>query len=165
VNGVSALLFLGAARSDVNARGALLHLAADAAVSGAVIIAGAAIWLTGLSWIDPLTSLAVVAMIAWSTFGLMRAALDDALDAAPAHVDVDAVRTFLASRDGVAAVHDLHVWRPTASSTALTAHLVAPNGVADGFTSDVADALRASFGIAHATLQVEAAHTGSCPNC
>lgn len=165
VNGASALLFLGAARSDVNARGALLHLAADAAVSGAVIVAGGAIWLTGFSWIDPLTSLGVVAMIVWSTWGLMRDALNDALDAAPAHVDVGAVRAFLTAQAGVAAVHDLHVWRPTASSTALTAHLVAPDGVADGFTADVAEALRASFGIAHATLQVETAQTGSCPTC
>lgn len=165
VNGGSALLFLRGRAHDVNARGAFLHLAADAAVSLAVILAGVAIWLTGWTRIDPAMALAVVAVIVASTWGLLREAIDLAMDAAPAAVDVEAVRAFLAAQPGVAAVHDLHVWRHSATATSLTAHLVAPGGVGEDFLAGVSTRLRREFGIAHATVQVETVAGADCPQC
>lgn len=165
VNGGSALLFLRGRAHDVNARGAFLHLAADAAVSLAVILAGLAIWTTGWTWIDPAMALAVVAVIVASTWGLLREALDLAMDTAPAAVDVAAVRAFLVSQPGVAAVHDLHVWRHAAAATSLTAHVVAPDGVSADFLAGVSHRLRTEFGIAHATVQIETAAGTDCPTC
>ncbi len=165
VNGATALLFLAGRHNDVNARGAFLHMAADAGVSAGVIVAGAAIWLTGFAWIDPAVSIAVVALVVWSTWGLMRELLDLALDAAPKHIDVTAVREFLASRPGVEAVHDLHVWAMSAEKTALTAHLVRPQGGDDDFLAQVAAEIERQFRIGHVTLQVERTQRDDCVDC
>lgn len=165
VNGATAMLFLAGRKQDVNVRGAYLHMLADAGVSAAVIVAGAAIWLTSWQWIDPAISVAVVLLILWSTWGLLKESLDLALDAAPAHIDVAAVRKVLAEQPGVVAVHDLHVWAMGATKPALTAHLVRPEGGDDAFLASVADAISASFGIAHVTLQVERAQRDDCAEC
>ena len=165
VNGATALLFLRGRQQDVNVRGAYLHMLADTGVSAAVIVAGAAIWLTSWRWIDPAISIAVVLLILWSTWGLLKESLDLTLDAAPAHIDVAAVRAFLAEQPGVVAVHDLHVWAMGATTPALTAHLVRPQGGDDAFLAGVADAIAARFGIAHVTLQVERAQRDDCAEC
>ncbi|MGH6949483.1 MAG: cation diffusion facilitator family transporter, partial [Vitreimonas sp.] len=157
--------FLAGRKQDVNVRGAYMHMLADAGVSAAVIVAGAAIWLTSWYWIDPAISVAVVLLILWGTWGLLRESLDLALDAAPAHIDVAAVRAFLAGQPGVTAVHDLHVWAMGATKPALTAHLVRPEGGDDAFLADVADAIAQRFGIAHVTLQIERAQRDDCAEC
>lgn len=158
VNGATALLFLRGRAHDVNVRGAYLHMLADAGVSAAVIVAGAAIWFTGANWIDPAISIAVVALILWGTWGLLRESFDLALDAAPAHIDVAAVRAFLAAQPGVTAVHDLHVWAMGASEPSLTAHLVRPEGGDDAFLCAVTAEIATKFSITHVTLQIEREH-------
>lgn len=165
VNGGTALLFLSGRKEDVNVRGAYLHMLADAGVSAAVIVAGVGIWLTGLSWIDPATSLLVVALILWSTWGLLVESTDLAMDAAPAHIDVAAVRAYLAAQPGVTAVHDLHIWAMGATKPALTAHLVRPEGHDDAFLAAVSDGVTQRFGISHVTLQVERAARDDCTEC
>ncbi|MGE0596407.1 MAG: cation diffusion facilitator family transporter [Hyphomonadaceae bacterium] len=165
VNGGTALLFLAGRKNDVNVRGAYLHMMADAGVSAAVIVAGLAIWATNLAWIDPAVSVAVVALILWSTWGLLRESLDLALDAAPAHIDVAAVRAMLAEQPGVIAVHDLHVWAMGATEPALTAHLVRPEGGDDAFLTGLRDAISARFGVKHVTIQIERAQRDDCSDC
>jgi cobalt-zinc-cadmium efflux system protein len=165
VNGATAMLFLRGRKEDVNVRGAYLHMLADAGVSAAVIAAGAAIWATGLQWIDPLLSVGVVLLILWGTWGLLRESLDLAMDAAPPHIDVAAVRAFLAEQPGVIAVHDLHVWAMGATKPALTAHLVRPEGGDDAFLASVSDGIIHRFGISHVTLQIETAQRDDCEHC
>lgn len=165
INGATAMLFLSGRKNDVNARGAFLHMLGDAGVSAAVIVAGAAIWFTGLNWIDPAISLAVVALILWGTWGLMRESLDLAMDAAPRGIDVPAVRTYLASQPGVEAVHDLHIWAMGATEPALTAHLVRPEGGDDAFLAGITDGIAESFGIRHVTLQIERVQRDDCTDC
>ena len=155
INGATALLFRSGAAHDLNLRGAFLHMAADAGISGGVIAAAALIAVTGWAWIDPVTSLAIVALIAVGTWGLFRDSLDLALDAVPAGIDRLAVEQFISGQPGVTGLHDLHIWPLSTSAVALTAHLVMPEGGGDGFLLDLAAALKARFGIAHATLQVE----------
>jgi cobalt-zinc-cadmium efflux system protein len=135
---------------------------ADAAVSTGVIVAGALVWLTGAHWIDPAASLVVVAVILTGTWGLLRDSLDLAMDAAPASIDLNAVRARLAALPGVTAVHDLHVWAMSPTEPALTAHLVAPAGADDAFLADAEADLRHAFGIRHVTLQVERALREPC---
>ncbi len=165
INGATAALFLAGRKEDVNVRGAYLHMLADAGVSAAVIVAGAAIFFTGWQWIDPAISVAVVLLILWGTWGLLRESLDLTLDAAPAHIDVAKVRDYLAKQSGVTAVHDLHVWAMGAAKPALTAHLVRPEGGDDAFLADVAEGITRTFGISHVTLQIERAQRDDCEDC
>ena len=165
INGGTALLFLAGRKEDVNVRGAYLHMVADAGVSAAVIVAGAAIWLTNLHWIDPAISIAVVLLILWGTWGLLRESLDLTLDAAPPGIDVGAVRAYLADQPGVTAVHDLHIWAMGAAKPALTAHLVRPEGGDDVFLKTLADGIAARFGIGHMTVQIERAARDDCADC
>lgn len=165
VNGATAMLFMAGRKHDVNARGAFLHMAADAGVSAAVIAAGLAVWLTHLDWIDTAVTVGIVALILWSSWDLLREALDLALDAAPRSVDVAAVRAHLLEAPGVVAVHDLHVWAMSANATALTAHVVRPYGGDDAFLAALRDSIKVRFGIGHVTLQVEREKPDGCVEC
>ena len=166
VNTATALLFLRGRKSDLNIRGAFLHMAADAAVSAGVVVAGVLVVWTGKAWIDPVTGLAIVAVIAWGTWGLLKDALKMALLAVPDGIDEGAVRAFLGARPGVSAVHDLHIWPMSTTETALTAHLVIPGGhPGDGFLHALAEELAHDFGIGHATVQVESGAYEHCADC
>jgi len=157
VNGLTAMLFLAGRKSDLNIRGAFLHMASDALVSLAVVATGAGILLTGWLWLDPAISLAISAVIVWGTWSLMRESLDLALHAAPRGIDPAAVQRYLAALPGVTEVHDLHIWAMSTTETALTAHLVRPEAALDdALLTDACRELRHRFSIHHATLQVEA---------
>ena len=155
INAGTAALFLRG-QEDLNIRGAYLHMAADALVSLGVVVAGLAIILSGLWWIDPLVSFAIVGMIAWGTWGLAKDSILLSLLAVPARIDLGEVRAHLASMDGVEHVHDLHIWPMSTTETALTAHLVMPGMLSsDAFLKSVSDSLEERFGIGHVTIQVE----------
>lgn len=165
VNTATALMFMRG-QSDVNVRGVFLHMAGDAAVSVGVILAAGVILLTGWSWLDPAVSIAIVAVIVAGTWGLLREAVDMALDAAPRGADLGRIENFLRESPGVVEVHDLHVWAMSTTETALTAHLVRPE--TDGleqFRAAVAHALQSRFGVRHATLQIEQSRGEHCPGC
>ena len=158
VNGITALLFASGRKGDLNARGAFLHMAADAAVSLAVVIAGFFILKTGLHWIDPVTSLGIVAVIAAGTWGLLRDSVNFALQAVPPGIKLPEVNAYLAGLPGVTEVHDLHIWGMSTTETALTAHLVRASGEGDDeLLTRATDELRQRFKIGHATLQLETA--------
>ncbi len=157
VNGATALMFASGRNSDLNIRGAYLHMAADAAVSAGVVAAGLVISLTGWQWLDPATSLAIVAIIVWGSWGLLRESVAMSLDAVPSGISLEEVRAFLAGLPGVTEVHDLHVWSMSTTEVALTVHLIRPQcAVDDQMLADAAARLRQLFGIHHATIQVEA---------
>jgi len=156
VNTATALLFLKGRRSDLNIQAAFLHMAADAAVSLGVVIAGFAIQQTGLYWIDPLTTLIIVAVIAFGTWGLLRESINLALLAVPAGIDLDQVRQYLASLPKVTEVHDLHVWPMSTTETALTAHLVRSVETCDTeLLEQACRELHDRFHIEHSTIQFE----------
>lgn len=160
VNLATALLFARGRKGDVNIRGAFLHMAADAAVSAGVVIAGLITLRTGWRWIDPATSLLIVAVILVSTWGLLRDSLAMAVHGVPTGIDSQAVQAALGQIEGVTRVHHLHIWPMSTTETALTAHLVIPSGhPGDAFLAMVSDDLEHRFGIGHATLQIE---TGEC---
>ena len=163
INTATALLFAKGRHHDLNLRGAFLHMAGDAAVSLGVVIAGLLIGRTGALWIDPATSLVIVAVIAWGTWGLAKDALKLGLAGVPPGIDESRVRAFLAAQAGVVAVHDLHIWAMSTTETALTAHLVMPAGCpGDDFLHELAHELGHDFGIGHATVQVEQGADASC---
>jgi cobalt-zinc-cadmium efflux system protein len=155
VNTATALLFVRGSKSDLNIRGAFLHMAADALVSAGVVVAGAlALWF-GWTWLDPVVSLIIAAIIVVGTWSLFRQSLHLLFDGVPEGVDLLAVRALLASLPGVTRVHDLHVWAMGTSEIAMTAHLVMPDGQPeDAFLQDATEKLHDQFGIEHVTLQV-----------
>jgi cobalt-zinc-cadmium efflux system protein len=155
INTATALLFARGRHGDLNIRAAFLHMAADAGISLGVVLGGVGVLLWGLAWLDPVLSLAIAALIAGSTWSLLREALDLAVDAVPRDIDPVAVERYLRGRPGVVAVHDLHIWGMSTTEAALTAHLVMPTGADDAFLHEVTDELREHFRIPHATLQVE----------
>ncbi len=163
VNGATAWLFASGQKGDINIRGAYLHMMADAGVSAGVVIAGLIIMQTGWLWVDPLTSLAVVGVIVWSTWSLLRESTAMSLAAVPASIDPVAVRALLASRPGVSSIHDLHIWPMSTTETALTAHLVTPGGhPGDGFLVETCQLLQEHFRISHSTIQIEISEHSNC---
>jgi cobalt-zinc-cadmium efflux system protein len=159
VNAITALMFASGRQGDVNIRGAFLHMAADAAVSLGVVIAGLVIAITGWVWVDPATSLLVVVVIAFGTWSLLRESIDLALDAVPQGVNPQTVEAYLGNLPGVREVHDLHIWGMSTTEVALTAHLIKPDLTdEDVFLSAVCKELHDRFGIEHATVQIERGH-------
>ena len=156
INLGTALLFMAGRKGDLNVRGAFTHMAADAAISLGVVIAGFTIMYTGWQWLDPVVSLIISILIVLGTWGLLRDSLNVALHAVPAGIDSDKVLDYLTSIEGVSEVHDLHIWAMSTTETALTVHLVMPAGYpSDAFRSAVVDALHERFKIAHPTIQIE----------
>ena len=155
INTVTALLFMKGQKEDLNIKGAFLHMAADAGVSLGVVISGLLIMLTGILWIDSLTSFLIIAVVLWGTWNLFTDSLRLALDAVPGHIKIEEVRSYLGSQKGVTNVHDLHIWAMSTTRVALTAHLVMPDGNSDAFLSQLQEELEHKFGIGHTTFQIE----------
>ena len=137
INAVTAALFASGRKDDLNVRGAFLHMAADAAVSGGVVIAG--------------------------TWGMLRESLAMSLGAVPAGIAIADVRRFLTELPGVTALHDLHIWSMSTSDICLTGHLLMPAGhPCDAFLMETAQRLQQRFRIGHVTLQVETDEATIC---
>jgi cobalt-zinc-cadmium efflux system protein len=163
VNTATALLFLRGRKHDLNLRGAFLHMAADAGVSAGVVVAGLGVYYLGFAWIDPVTSLAIAAVIFVGTWGLLKESMNLAIQAVPEHIDPVQVAAYLAELDGVAEVHDLHIWALSTTEVSLTAHLVKPQlADEDEFLCKLKEGLHERFGIGHVTVQIE---RGSGPTC
>ncbi|OWY08773.1 cation transporter [Thioclava sp. F42-5] len=163
VNTGTALLFMRGRNSDLNIKGAFLHMAADAAVTAGVIVAALLIMWFGWQWLDPVFSLVIAAVILVGTWGLLRDSVKLAMDTVPPGIDLKDVRARLENLPGVASLHDLHVWALSTTDTALTCHLVMPEGRPDdAFLLNAADELHEHHGIGHATLQVETDPAKAC---
>lgn len=155
INGFSAWLFMSGSKDDINIRGAYLHMAADAAISLGVLVAGVIVRYSGWNWIDPAVSVVIVAIIVYSTWSLLKQSLRLMLAAVPDNVDRAGIEQFLRDRPGVTEVHDLHIWAMSTTETALTAQLVTPAGYpGDVAVDDISRRLREDFSIQHSTLQV-----------
>jgi cobalt-zinc-cadmium efflux system protein len=171
VNAAAALV-LREHGSDLNMRGALLHMAADALASLGVAAAGLVILVTGgLLWLDPLVSIAIGVLIAVEAVLLLRQAADVLLESTPRDVDLDRLTAAMSTVDGVESVHDLHVWSLSSEVRALSAHLVLAGHPsleeAQVVGERVKDAVGPPFSIAHSTLELECEPCvdGDCGPC
>ena len=163
VNGITAMLFASGRKGDLNIKGAFMHMAADAAVSAGVVIAGLVILLSGWWWLDPVVSLLINLVIVWGTWGLLRDSLDMTMDAVPPTVDVPGVQSYFRDLPGISDVHHLHIWPLSTTETALTVHLVKPQPEGDdALLLAVCGELSTRFGIEHATIQFERSRSAIC---
>ena len=140
---------------NLNVRAALLHVIGDALGSVAAIVAGAVIWFTGWTPIDPLLSILIGGLILASSVRLLREAVHATLDGVPFAMDIEQVGRALATVDGVSEVHDLHVWPIAAERLALSAHVRVESLAA--WPRILADltAVAGRLGISHVTFQPE----------
>jgi cobalt-zinc-cadmium efflux system protein len=160
VNGITAWMFMAGRKSDLNIRGAFMHMAADASLSLGVAIAGGLIMLTGWLWVDPVVSLAISVVIVVGTWSLLRDSVSLALDGVPRGVDPAAVGGYLRGLPGVTEVHDLHIWAMSTTETAMTAHLVRADVAGDvALLQRINCEVRDRFGIGHVTVQLETDET------
>jgi cobalt-zinc-cadmium efflux system protein len=163
VNLGTALLFQAGRERDLNIRGAFLHMAADAAVSFGVVIAGVIILFTGWHWLDPTVSLLINVIIVYGTWGLLRDSFNLAMDAVPPGVNLADVRRYLESIPAITDTHHLHIWALSTTETALTVHLVKPDpSDDDGLLRRINHELIERFGIGHATIQFERENMRQC---
>lgn len=169
INAFTAWLFMRGSKTDLNVRGAYLHMVADAAVSLGVVVSALVMAVTGWLWLDPLTSLLIAAVIAVGSWRLLVDSLRLSLDAVPAHINADAVARHLAADSQVKELHDLHIWALSTEAVALTAHVVCPDGhPGDAWLARICEELHEKFAIDHATIQVEVGpdvHGDRAPHC
>src|SRR5437763_816578 len=157
MNGAIALMLYRTDR-DVNIRSALLHEIGDTLSTAAVIGGGWAILTTGQTWIDPALSLAIGALILWSSFGIMRETLNILLEGTPRGMKLDHVEAAIRQIDGVNDVHDLHVWSIGSETSALSCHISIadiPPSASERILRDVKQCLHHDFSINHTTIQFE----------
>lgn len=155
-NVVAAWLLEG--ERSVNARSAFLHLAGDAAASGAVLVGGLLIWVAHVDRVDSVLSIAIAV---WITRGAIKVIVEAGgilLEGVPVGLDLADVEQAMLGVDGVAGVHDLHVWSVSSTDAVLSAHVQLADGQLSGATrviERIKEALATSSGVHHATLEVE----------
>jgi cobalt-zinc-cadmium efflux system protein len=143
---------------DVNIRSTFLHMLGDTLSTAAVIVGGAAILFTGMTWIDPVLSILIACMIMWSSVGIVRETLNILLEGTPRNLRLGEVRSAMQSVDGVLDVHDLHVWSLGSQSHALASHITIaemPMSECSGILAGINCALRDKFHITHTAIQFE----------
>ena len=153
---------------DLNARSAFLHLVGDAAASGAVLVGGLFIWLAHLNRVDPVLSIAIAAWITWGAIKVIVEAGRILLEGVPVGLDVADVERAVLGVDGVAGVHDLHVWSVSSTDAVLSAHVHLADTQLSGTTpviDRIKEALTTAFGIHHATLELECAGKECADGC
>jgi cobalt-zinc-cadmium efflux system protein len=146
----------GGRNHSLNLRGAWLHVGMDALGSLAAMIAGLLAWRLGWTWADPVASVVIALLVVYSSWSLLRQAVDVLMEGTPRGIDAEEVRGALLSVHGVHAVHDLHIWTITSGMHALSAHVAVPRGGArTGLLGEIRVVLGNRFGIDHVTIQVE----------
>jgi len=156
-NIASAWILFGKHHGSLNVRGAFFHVLTDAIGSVGAILASVAIIVSGYQIADPLISVVVAVLILWSSWVLIRDAVDILLEGTPAHINIMSLREQLGHVDGVGSVHDLHVWTLTSGVLAMSCHVVAEDGHFNRteLLSRVNDVARERFHIDHTTIQIE----------
>ena len=160
INGATAILFVSGRKSDLNIRGAYMHMAADALVSLGVVVTGAIISFTGWIVLDSAVSIVIGITIIFGTWSLLRESFILALGAVPVGFETNKLKTYLSNIEGVSAIHDLHVWAMSTKEIALTVHLMMPAGhPGDAILAKISEELALLFKIKHVTIQIELGDT------
>ena len=155
INGITALLLMHGQKSDMNVRGAFLHMVADTLVSVGVVVSGMVITWTGWNIVDPIVSLIIAFVILASTWSLLTGSLRLLVDGTPEGVEPDEIRHELAKADHVKEVHHMHIWAMSTTDNALTAHIVIDSlEHMEEVKGCLKDRLKQA-GIAHSTLEFE----------
>lgn len=159
VNGIGLFVLSQGRKASLNLRGAWLHVLTDALGSAQAIVAGLLILWFDWLWADPLASVLIALLVAYSAWSLLRDSVAVLMEGSPAHIDVDEVRAALLAHPTVVEVHDLHIWTITSGLESLSAHVVVQQQPATDLLPALQGTLQDRFGIDHVTLQIE---PGAC---
>ena len=162
INGATALLLMRGQKSDLNVRGAFLHMAADTLVSIGVVFSGILIYYTGWTVVDPIVSLIIAAVILVSTWELLSDSLRLAVDGIPDGVELQEIEQLLNAEEHVKGTHHIHVWAISTTETALTAHVVIDDLSCWPQVTEQIKHTLAEHGINHATLEPETEEHQCC---
>ena len=169
VNGLSAWLFHRDREKDLNVKGAYLHLAADAAVSAGVVVAGLCMYWWGWRWLDPAISFLILGVILWGAWGLLKESASLTIDAVPAAIELEKISAAALKIKEIKGIHHIHVWAMSTTENALTAHLVLEEGLSGDQVQSVKKQFRHELehlNIRHATLETEGEKEEcQCKNC
>ena len=161
VNAYIALRLRGS-DENLNVRAALLHVVGDLAASVGVIVAGAVILLTGWLYADPLVSLGITVLIAFSAIRIVFDTMNVLLEGVPRGIDLGEVGSTILGTAGIESVHDLHVWSLSGEQLALSCHVVVSETLlaadSEHLVRRVEERICGRYGIGHTTIQVEACH-------
>jgi cobalt-zinc-cadmium efflux system protein len=156
VNGISAWLLHSASASNLNLRGAFLHVIGDALGSVGAITAGVLIWKWGWVLADPIISVAMCLLIIYSSWDIIRESVNILLEGTPSHINIRAVVEAMHEIPAVTDVHDLHVWTISSGKEALSAHVTIRPGASYRATlKALQQQLQKEFNIGHVTIQLE----------
>lgn len=141
---------------NLNIRGAWLHVFSDTLGSIGVIISGLLIYFFDFPLADPIASIAIACLVAYSALHLVTDTIRVLMEHAPAHINPQEVENSLLSLPQVVLVHDLHIWSITTGKDALSVHVVAQSEADyNKLLSEIQQMLATKFGIDHATIQIE----------
>lgn len=156
VNALAARVLAGADTHNLGIRGALLHVLSDLLGSLGALASGLVITLTGWRPADAVASVVIGLLVLFSSWTLIREAVDILMEAVPRHIDLEELRRTLELVPGATEVHDLHVWSLTTGHYALSAHAVVGEGIdSDGILAEMTERLADRFDIRHVTIQLE----------
>ena len=158
INVTSALLFFRDKNSDLNVKGAYLHLMVDALVSVGVVIAGFLISFTHWQWIDPLISIGIMAIVLWSTWGILKESLKLSLDAVPTNIDIEKIKLKVLEEPAISDIHHVHIWAMSTTKNAMTAHLVINQSMEEKEIAELKNTLKhelSHLNIHHITFETE----------
>ena len=155
INGLTVLLLMRGQKSDINVRGAFLHMVADTLVSVGVVVSGFIITLTGWNAVDPIVSIAIAAVILVSTWNLLAESITLSLDGTPQGIDHEHISSLITSCPSVTDVHHIHIWAISTTRNALTCHVVISDmEKMEEIKKEIKTRLKAA-GITHATIETE----------
>ena len=155
INLVSARILHPSSQSNMNVRGAYLHVLGDLLASVGTLVAAILIRYTGWLLADPIASFITTALIIRGSWALVRESVDILLESVPKHIDLDAVREQLEAIPGIEGVHDLHVWSVTPRMVAMSAHAICRNADSQQHVLEHIHDAMSLFGIGHITVQLE----------
>lgn len=155
VNLLAMYLLVGGQKDSLNVKGAYLEVLSDAVGSLGVIVGALIIMFTGWLWVDSMIAVAIGFWVLPRTWVLLRDSLNILLEGVPANVSLDKISADLQQLDGVAEVHDLHVWALTSGKSSLTAHLVVPSVDTQHVLESARTLLAQRHQLHHITLQCE----------
>ncbi|MCB9206471.1 MAG: cation transporter [Ignavibacteriales bacterium] len=156
INGITTYLFLSGKDTDLNIKGAYLHMLADTLISLGVVLSGFIIYMTNISLIDPIISIVIAIIILWGTWGLLTEATKLSLDAVPQSIDLEKIRKYIQSISQINEIHDLHVWALSTTENALTIHIIVEKKEnEDSLIKKINHHLKSEFNITHTTIQIE----------
>ncbi len=163
-NGLSSWMLHAGAKANINMRGAFLHMLTDALTSLGVALLGV-LWLfRPWYWLDPIVSWAIVILILYNGWGILKEALQILMNAVPSGIDLESIQREVESLQDIEGLHQLHVWNPSSGTIALAAHVIVPDqmlGQVDDLAKKVRALLLSKFNIDHPILQFETRAYGS----